>query len=246
MADFSTVPVGLKTGTQLPLDAKSRSESELVLKSLGVDDQLAFTYEEGLVVRCMQEGTSYIWRSVVVPEPTPGLLYSNFTYPPGITAGGISYGGRSFNFFKLDYVTKEQLDKKVDKVTGERLINAAEIIKLDSLENVELVNPDWNVSSATQMSQMFNSTPFNQNLGAWNVSNVVNMDLFAPNNGGGGTSPFSSANIDAIYNGWSSRAVKPNVPLSFGTRPYTSASSAGRAILTGGPNNWVIVDGGVV
>jgi hypothetical protein len=50
--------------------------------------------------------------------------------------------------------------------------------------------------------------------------NVVNMDLFAPNNGGGGTSP-STTNIDAIYNGWSSRAVKPNVPLSFG-RPHST------------------------
>jgi hypothetical protein len=58
------------------------------------------------------------------------------------------------------------------------------------------------------------------------------MDLFAPNNGGGGTSP-STTNIDAIYNGWSSRAVKPNVPLSFGTRPHSTASTAGKAILTG-------------
>jgi surface protein len=104
----------------------------------------------------------------------------------------------------------------------------------------------WNVSSATQMSQMFNSTPFNQNLGSWNVSNVVNMDLFAPNNGGGGTSPFSTTNIDAIYNGWSSRAVKPNVPLSFGTRPHSTASTAGKAILTGAPNNWIITDGGEI
>jgi hypothetical protein len=55
--------------------------------------------------------------------------------------------------------------------------------------------------------------------------NVVNMDLFAPNNGGG-TSPLQQQNIDAIYNGWSSRAVKPNVPLSFGTRPHSTASTA--------------------
>jgi surface protein len=104
----------------------------------------------------------------------------------------------------------------------------------------------WNVSSATQMSQMFNSTPFNQNLGAWNVSNVVNMSLFSPNNGGGGTSPFSSANIDAIYAGWASRAVQPNVQLSFGTRPYTAAGAAGRATLVGTPNNWIITDGGQI
>ena len=58
-------------------------------------------------------------------------------------------------------------------------------------------------------------------------------------------STLSSSNLDAIYNGWSTRLVKPGVSISFGTAKYTSGSSAGRAILTSAPNNWVIVDGGI-
>lgn len=147
MADFNILPTGLKTGTQLPLDVKSRSVSELILSNLGIDDQLAFTYEEGLIVRCIAEGTNYIWRSVQTSEPITGLLTSNFTYPQGIVVGNVSYSGRAFNFFKLDYVTQTQFAQKVDKVTGERLINASEITKLSSLQNVQLVNPDWNATS---------------------------------------------------------------------------------------------------
>jgi hypothetical protein len=56
---------------------------------------------------------------------------------------------------------------------------------------------------------------------------------------------FSATNLDAIYNGWSSRAVKTPVTINFGTAKYTSASTSGRAILTGAPNNWAITDGGI-
>jgi hypothetical protein len=68
------------------------------------------------------------------------------------------------------------------------------------------------------------------------------MDLFAPNNGGGGTS-FQQTLMQSIMDGVQDR--KPNVPLSFGTRPH-SASTAGKAILTGVPNNWIITDGGEI
>jgi surface protein len=101
----------------------------------------------------------------------------------------------------------------------------------------------WNVSNVTNMSGMFQSaTAFNQNIGNWNVSNVTNFTNFML-----GKTPaiFSAANLDAIYNGWSSRPVKTPITITFGTAKYTSASSAGRAILTGAPNNWVITDGGI-
>ena len=56
---------------------------------------------------------------------------------------------------------------------------------------------------------------------------------------------FSTTNLDAIYNGWSTRPVKTPITISFGTAKYTAAGAAGRAILTGAPNNWVITDGGI-
>jgi surface protein len=101
----------------------------------------------------------------------------------------------------------------------------------------------WNTSSATAMAGMLqNTTAFNQNIGAWNVSNVT---LFTNFMLGKTAANFSATNLDAIYNGWSSRAVKPSITITFGTIKYTAASSAGRAILTGSPNLWTITDGGI-
>jgi len=101
----------------------------------------------------------------------------------------------------------------------------------------------WNTGAVTNMSNMFDgATAFNQNLGSWNVANVTDFAGFMATK-----TPvtFSAANLDAIYNGWSSRPVLASKNISFGTAKYTSASSAGRAILTGSPNNWTITDGGI-
>lgn len=90
---------------------------------------------------------------------------------------------------------------------------------------------------------MFNAaTAFNQNIGNWNVSNVTNFTNFMANKT---SASFFTTNLDSIYNGWSTRPVLANKAISFGTAKYTAASSAGRAVLTGAPNNWNIVDGGI-
>jgi len=101
----------------------------------------------------------------------------------------------------------------------------------------------WNTTSVTNMSSMFeNARDFNQDIGSWNVSNVTNFTSFmvfktAAN--------YSTANLNAIYNGWSSRSVKPNLSITFGTIKYTAAGVAGRLVLTSAPNNWTITDGGI-
>jgi surface protein len=102
----------------------------------------------------------------------------------------------------------------------------------------------WNVSGVTDMYQMFNSaTAFNQDIGSWNISGVTNFSDFMV---GKTFSNFSATNLDSIYNGWSSLpSVKPSISINFGTIKYTSAGVAGKAILTGSPYNWVIVDGGI-
>jgi surface protein len=101
----------------------------------------------------------------------------------------------------------------------------------------------WNVSKVTNMQQMLQSTiAFNQNIGGWNISNVTNFSNFMI---GKPPATFSAANLDAIYNGWSSRPVKTPITINFGTIKYTAASSADRAVLTGAPNNWTITDGGI-
>jgi surface protein len=106
---------------------------------------------------------------------------------------------------------------------------------------------NWNTSAVTDMSNMFNgATAFKQYIGAWNVSNVTNFTNFMASKT---AATFPSTYLDDIYNsttGWPSRSVNPSINISFNTAEYTSVGTAGRAILTGSPNNWTITDVGPV
>lgn len=100
----------------------------------------------------------------------------------------------------------------------------------------------WNVSNVTNMSNMFGSVGFNQNIGSWNVTGVTNFIGFM---NGKTFSDYSTTNLDAIYNGWSSLpTLTYGININFGTIKYTAGSSAGRAILTG-TYGWTIIDGGI-
>ena len=107
----------------------------------------------------------------------------------------------------------------------------------------------WNVSNVTNMSQMFqssSSTSFNQDIGNWNISGVTNFTSFMF-----GKTPLSlsTTNLDSIYNGWPTKTPQTGLTINFGSAKYTSASSAGKAILTGstgsGGYGWTITDGGI-
>jgi hypothetical protein len=93
------------------------------------------------------------------------------------------------------------------------------------------------------MNGMFaNATAFNQNIGSWNISIVNNFINFML---GKTNLDYSSANLDAIYNGWSLLTVQPNETINFGTIKYTLAGQAGKNVLTSAPKNWIIFDGGI-
>jgi surface protein len=108
---------------------------------------------------------------------------------------------------------------------------------------------NWNVSKVTDMTTMFGRfsvDDFNQDIGNWNISGVTNFTNFM-----NGKTPltFSTTNLDAIYNGWSTKNPKTGITINFGTAKYTSAGSAGKSILTGstisGGYGWTITDGGI-
>ncbi|KAF2507137.1 BspA family leucine-rich repeat surface protein [Flavobacterium zhairuonense] len=105
---------------------------------------------------------------------------------------------------------------------------------------------NWDTSKVTNMGQTFQSaSAFTRPINNWNISNVTSAFNFMA---GKNAANYSTANLDAIYNttnGWASRPVKANVSISFSTIKYTAAGSAGKAILTGSPNNWTITDGGI-
>jgi surface protein len=101
----------------------------------------------------------------------------------------------------------------------------------------------WNTVAVTNMGGMFSTaTAFDQNIGNWNVSVVTDFNNFMTNKT---PATFSTTNLDAIYNGWSSRPVLASKSISFGSAKRTAASTAGRAILTNSPNLWTITDGGI-
>lgn len=100
MSNFVNIPLGLKTTTQIPLNTKEFAGSEALLKDLGLNDNLAFTYHKDLEVTCLAEGTKWKWREVEIGEENTGLLDIDFTYPPDLIAFGIDYSNKKYNFFK--------------------------------------------------------------------------------------------------------------------------------------------------
>ena len=100
----------------------------------------------------------------------------------------------------------------------------------------------FNTGAVTNMEGMFQDAPaFNQNIGTWDVANVQDFNDFMT---GKTPATFSTTNLNAIYNGWSTQAVQPSLTITFGTAKYTAAATAGRLVLTG-TKLWTITDGGI-
>jgi len=92
---------GLRVTTMLPLDAKGYFLNEDALKNLGVNNNLAFTYFDGMIAYSILEGKTYRWREPKQSET--GLLLAHFQYPAGIVVGGINYSNKSYNFFEIKF-----------------------------------------------------------------------------------------------------------------------------------------------
>jgi surface protein len=90
---------------------------------------------------------------------------------------------------------------------------------------------NWNTSNVTTMNNMFaECTNFNQNIGGWNVSKVTNFLNFML---GKTFSNYSTANYDAILNGWTNRAFAlPELTLDFGTIRRSALGTEGLALMT--------------
>jgi hypothetical protein len=97
MPNTTDITTGLRVPAQIPLDIKSISLSEVVLSNLGNNNNLAFTYYEGLVVYCQEEETYWVWKEA---NNSQGLLEENFQYPINWIVNGIDYSEKEYNFYK--------------------------------------------------------------------------------------------------------------------------------------------------
>ena len=81
----------------------------------------------------------------------------------------------------------------------------------------------WDTSKVTDMSYMFMSAyAFNQNIGGWNVGALTNATFMF------GGMKLSTANYDALLNGWDAQVLKPNVTFSGGYSNYCAGKPRGR------------------
>lgn len=145
------------------------------------------------------------------------------------------------------FATANQFNQPIGSWDVSKVTDMNQMFYLCPLFNQSLSG--WNVSNVTNMSQMFqssSSTSFNQDIGNWNISGVTNFTSFMF-----GKTPLSlsTTNLDSIYNGWPTKTPQTGLTINFGSAKYTSASSAGKAILTGstgsGGYEWTITDGGI-
>jgi|GEM_PF-1493956 len=131
--------------------------------------------------------------------------------------------------------------------------------------NASAFNQDigsWNTASVTDMSRMFSfASAFNQDIGGWNTSKVTNMSwmfagayIFNQNVGGwdvgaltnatgmfGGVT-LSTANYDALLNGWGAQTLQDGVTFDGGNSKYCLGEAA-RSVMTT-TYTWNITDGG--
>jgi surface protein len=95
----------------------------------------------------------------------------------------------------------------------------------------------WNTASVTDMSYMFQyAGAFNQDIGSWNIGAVTEAtDMFY-----GVT--LSTANYDALLQGWDTQTLQSSVPFSGGNSQYCAGKAARAHMISA--DGWTITDGG--
>ena len=97
MENKRILPEGFRVTTQSPIDDRHVFKTIAALIDLGVNNQNAYRYHEGMMTYCIENRSEYVWR-----ESATGALATSFTYPANIVANGITYSGRAFNFFVIN------------------------------------------------------------------------------------------------------------------------------------------------
>jgi len=92
------IPGKLRVPAQVVLDAKTKALSIAALMDLGEQDNLAYTYYKGLVVKVDTDLSQWEWREPFYLGEV-GLLPIGYTYPDGLIVDGVDYSNTTYNFF---------------------------------------------------------------------------------------------------------------------------------------------------
>ena len=96
----------------------------------------------------------------------------------------------------------------------------------------------WDVSKVRNMGYMFSESWFNQDIGGWDVSNVKSMwDMFYH-------ARLSTINYDKLLNSWSQLSLHQNVVFGARGIHYSKASESSRASIISN-FGWDINDAGL-
>jgi surface protein len=108
-------------------------------------------------------------------------------------------------------------------------------------EDASAFNQDigsWEVDLVTDMRSMFSgASVFNQDLGSWVVSSVTIMENMFD------TSALSTANYDALLNGWAQQTPQQNIVFGAAGLTYCGGEDARQRLLD--DYGWTINDGGL-
>ena len=85
---------------------------------------------------------------------------------------------------------------------------------------------NWDVSNVTRMEETFQAAiSFNQDIGDWDISNVTIMVRMLDGSG------ISTANYDAILQGWAAQTVQNNINLGAGGLFYCNAEAERQSLI---------------
>jgi len=116
-------PEGFHVGSQTPLDDRRYyPDLAALVAAIGAGNEPYRLYE-GIVIWVRDTAKSYRWQ-----ESATGIAGSEFTYPAGIMAGGVSYGSRTFRMIEQTSINTTSLYSQNDTVGTTRIAKITDIL----------------------------------------------------------------------------------------------------------------------
>lgn len=114
--NYSDINAGIRTVSQIALEWDSSVKNEAVLAYLGVNNELAYTYQKGKLFYCADEQSRWEWRSPLT-EDEQGLMPEHFVYPAGLEdVNEINYSEQAYNFFPYNVSNTVNFQQLVDSL----------------------------------------------------------------------------------------------------------------------------------